>query len=152
MKEPEPQDFGITPEEYSLYAKNSALNGDPRRYILLVPMYVFVSFFVFIYLLSFGNWVKALWIAIAMTALSGIYVIIHIYTLVESAIVRFKKSRLLKRPVASQIKLYEEARAAYRKAHWEAERTQREAEKAKREAAKARQEAERARRRKLREH
>ena len=80
--------------------------------------------------------------------------------------VRYKKSRLLSRPIASQIKLYEEALVAYqskqeetKRARREDERVQEEAERIRREAERVRREAERplleaekARRKKLREY
>ncbi|MCE2405817.1 MAG: restriction endonuclease, partial [Dehalococcoidia bacterium] len=55
-------------------------------------------------------------------------------------------------PVASQIKLYKEAQAAYINTKWETARAQREAARARREAERAKREAESARRRKFQEH
>ena len=65
---------------------------------------------------------------------------------------KLERSRLLRGPIASQIKLYEEALAAYKVAKEEAERQQREAERARWEAEQRRREAERRRQRKLEQY
>ena len=100
--------------------------------------------------------------AIVLTIILGVPVAYAVHF----AIMRYKKSRLLAQPIASQIKSYEEALAAYQSKQEETERARREAERAQEEAERIRREAEgvrrvaerprleaeRARRRKLREY
>lgn len=146
-REPELQDFGVTPEEYALYNRKDSKHCSWRS-LVVVPSGAFILGFVVMYLARF-DWASALAFGIVMVALSGLYVIGCVWLLVDSAIVRLKRTRLLQSPVASQIKLYEESLAAYREVQWEAERARREAEKARRRAETERLEIERARRRKL---
>ena len=138
-KEPELRDFGITQEEYALYEGTQEPLG--LRYSLVAVLLIAVL----VGLLVGSRTTLGILIF-------GILPAIIVALLVESAIVRFKRSRLLKSPVASRIKLYEEARTAYEATREEAERTQREAERARREVERAQWEAESARRRKFLEH
>ena len=149
-KKPELQDFGIEPEEYALYNRKDSKHCSWRS-LAFVPSGAFIFGFVVMYLSRY-DWASALAFGIVMVALSGFYVIGCVWMLVDSAIVRLKRSRLLESPVPSQIKLYETAIATYTEEERETERQQREAERVRRAAEKARQEAERARRRKLIDH
>jgi HJR/Mrr/RecB family endonuclease len=131
-KEPELGDFGITPGEYDLYKYTGF---DSELAWLSAFLVGFSVFFSVAFVITRDVYAGIVW-GILSPLPSGIVAVS-----VRPAIVRFKRSRLLKSPVASHIKLYEEARAAYQeaeRARWEAERPQREAAKA--------------RRRKLREH
>ena len=150
-KEPELQDFGITPEEYALYTeKDQELPS--WQTILKTPVGVFLFFFVLMYLSRVGD-DDALMAAFGVGLFcTGLYAMWGIAVLVGTAVARSKKSRLLASPVASQIKLYEEACVAYREAQREAETARRAADRAQWEAERARQEAETARRRKLIDH
>ena len=152
-KEPELGDFGITPGEYDLYKYTGF---DSELAWLSAFLVGFSVFFSVAFVITRDVYAGIVW-GILSPLPSGIVAVS-----VRPAIVRFKRSRLLKSPVASHIKLYEEARAAYQeaeRAQREAEEAQRQAEGVRREAERARWEAERpqreaakARRRKLREH
>ena len=149
-KEPELQDFGITPKDYSLYIEKDK-EFPSWSTILFSPVGVFLFFFILIYLARVGDveFVGAIVFGLFFT---GLWALIGIVVLVDIAVTRFKKSRLFKSPVVSQIKLYEKARADYREMKWETERQQREAERARREAERQRQEAERQRQSKLEQY
>ena len=150
-KEPKLQDFGITPEEYTLYTEKDQ-EFPSWQTILFTPVGIFLFFFVLMYLSRVGDddaLVTAFSFGLLFTGLCAIW---GIAVLVGTAVARFKKSRLLASPVVTQIKLYEEAWAAYREEEWEAKRARQEAEKAQRESKRIRQEAERARRRELRDY
>ena len=151
MKEPELHDFGVTSEDYDLYYNK----GDEHFpsglsvffFLVVVPLFVFSIAFIIT-----KNWYVALWWGILGGPFLSVIAGGIVTGLVSPAIVRFKHSRLLKRPVASRIKLYEEALATYRAAKEEAERQQREAERARWEAEERRQEAERLRQRKFEQY
>ena len=176
MKKPELRDFGVTPEEYVLYVGKGDPPPWPSKLIAILSVAVSVGF---VLTLDTGLVVtkETLFLDdgfsvgdILPGAINGFFVgslilvlvlfVIGIpVNLIYWAIVRFKRSRLMASPVASRIKLYEEAEAAYQamqaeveRAQQEAERAQREAERRQREAERARHEAEMARRRKIREH
>ena len=147
-KEPQLENFGITPKDYDLYIGRST---DGLTGWIFLTLWLISSVVVFVItrdgeiVIGAAFWVLFLWGAVA----AG----------VSSAIVRFRRSRLLASPVGSQIKLYEEALAAYRSnqekaraAQLEYEQAQREAERAQQEAERARQQAERERLRKLSEY
>ena len=157
---PDPLDFGITPEEYGIYNGKLTTRYDTDqgwRAVLLIGFSVVVAVaFVITRNLTAGF----LW-----GIMSPIPTCITVW-LVRSAILRFKRARLLASPVGSQVKLYQEALAAYHEAQQEAERVRREAERAKEEAERLwrradrarweaerpQREAEKARHRKLAEH
>ena len=158
-KKPDPQDFGITPEEYALYRSNGTSSYlDPSCLTsLLIPLVTFLVIVSIVFIVT-----RDLGVALPWGIGGGIFLLwatIIVTQLVDSTIVRFKRSRLLASPVAAQIKLYEEAQTAYRviqeeteRARREAEQAQREAERVRREAERAQWKAERARRRKLSDH
>ena len=152
-KEPKLQDFGITPKEYDLYIYHwgRGPSGWSIAISFLGTSLVFSSIlFVMtrdVVMSIVGGFLVSLW------PIPGIVVWLGIAEhLVQPAIKRHKRSRLLQSPVASQIKLYEEARAAYGAVQYKAEQTKRETERVRREAERVQQEAELARKRKLRDY
>lgn len=160
-KKPEFSDFGITHEEYTLYAeKDSQGRTDPSGLSCLCALIVtFSAVFsaVFVITGDFGDSVA--WGIFGSILPPGVFVTGGFMMLFELVIVRirrlirrYKRSRLLTNPVVSRIKLYKEAQTAYLKVQREAERIQRETEVAKRTAERKRQEAERISRRKRYEH
>ena len=153
-KEPKLQDFGITPEEYALY-----IQRDTDHPLILIGFWLaavvgFVAVFVVTFVVT-----QDLWLAVKLgfgAAVLAAFVTLGILGLVQSAIVGYKRSRLQKSPVASQIELYNKARSDYpynkRKAQWEAMQAQWEERRAQERAEWARQNAERERLRKLRDY
>ena len=156
-REPELQDFGVTPEEYALYkgqwGKHPWEESVER---LWLPGSVVIAMVVACVTIQVNRDLGAVLVSGIVGFVVGGIVMVGPVTSAVEAIVRpmqnRKRSRLLESPVASQIKLYEKAMATYTEEKGEAERQQREAERVRRTAEKARQEAERARRRKLIEH
>ena len=163
-KQPEPQDFGITSEEYNLYYGLEDLSG---RLNLIVGSAVFLGLFVYLYFFVDSlNLGASLGYAFFLVFL----LFLPIIWLTKFVITRYHRYRLLKTNVASQIELYYEAWTAYETTREEAERAQRESEREaervrleterarreadrpRREAEKARLETERTKRRKLREY
>lgn len=145
-KKPELQDFGISPEEYAIYAGSN--RGGPSCLISLVALFVTLFGIVSVVLLVTGDMMAALGGAVIVSFFGWIVVggvTLGIARLVEMAILSFKKSQLMKGPVASRIQLYEEAKADYHLSVAEAEKTRQESEKARLAAEKARQESERVR-------
>ena len=150
-KEPELRDFGVTPEEYALYKGEGHLLSPERGD--LVPFIITLVVALVVFAITRNSTTAFLWGA------GSFFPGLLVTLLVEPVIVRLKRARLLRSPVAPMIKLYEEATTTYQVIQEEAERQQREAEKARQEAERtrraserARQKAERARRRKLIDH
>lgn len=150
-KRPDLSDFGVTPEEYALYAERGR-SGGPSCLVALLALVVVFSVASSIALVITRDWSVALWSGVIAIFLGSGLTVFGAATLIESAIVRFKRFRLLKSPVASQIKLYEEAEAAFRMAQEKTNRERWKTERARREAESAQREAERRMRRKLCEH
>ena len=161
-KKPELSDFGITPKQYALYKDKSAdAIGVPLFLVLLVFNIILFGAIVgfSVSVITNGGAIGAI-IAGAIASISfGPIVSALVLLLVDRFIRSHLRSRLLKKPVASRIKLYDEAEAAYQRTQREAETArraaemaQREAETARRAAERARQEAEEARQRKRYEH
>lgn len=154
-KEPELQDFGITPKEYDLY-----VGGSKAEYLgqILLILYVGIPAAAFFITLDVSAALGALFLLVLAFFPVGL-----VAFSINLAIVRFKRSQLVTSPVASRIKLYEESLAAYRETErvrleaervrwesiWEAERKRVEAEA---EAEMERRQAEVARLRKQREY
>ena len=154
-KKPELQDYGITPEQYATYFGRN--KGKSFFLIGLIVLMTVLSVVV-VFLSADSSSERDMRLVLDLLVLSVIlgWFLVGVASLVEPAVLRFKRSRILKNPVASRIKLYEEAMANYQAAQAEAEaervrqaeavRAQREAERARRaEAVRARQEVERAR-------
>ena len=160
---PEPQDFGITPEEYTIYSQKSNVDR-PSGSTFLIVLIVLASVVASIVFVVTKDWAPALGAAVLAfvavllppTFFIAAPVVLGTASLCETAIARIKRSRLLKSPVASRIKLYEKAETAYRvaqeeawKEYWGAERKRVEDERQRQEAERQRRKAERIRRRKL---
>ena len=136
------QDFGITSKDYALYRgrdDKASNQGCLSTLAVLLLVMLTVGF-----LYGGEAAVGIFWL--------GIIPAVFISVWVSIAIERFKRSRLLKSPVASQIKLYEKVRADYWQAKQQAEIQRREAERARREAERQRREAERQRQSKLEQY
>ena len=137
MKKPELQDFGVTAAQHTLY------QGHPTFGILCLA--IVIGFLVYIPL--------AFWLAISYGALGIVgaillawFVPFGIACLFGLPAVQFMMRRMVKDPVASRIKLYEEAEAAYQVAQEEAEKQRLEVASVRQEAERQRKEAEIARR------
>ena len=153
-KEPELQDFGITPEEYYLFA--GEYDWGDRGWLCFHLLLFSVPFFVVLLITrDVGSAIINGFIFFGFVLIPSVVLV----SLFKPIFVRFKRSRLLASPLSSQIKLYEEAQATYQEAEkvrlkaerirWEAVW---EAERARQEAELARQNAERERLRKLRDY
>lgn len=135
VKKPELQDFDVTADQYALY------QGHPTIGILFPA--IVIGFLVYIPL--------AVWLAVSFGALGIVGAIILIFfvpigiaCLVQWPVVQFIKRRMVKGPVASQIRLYKEAEDAYQAAQEEAEMQRLEVERVRQEAERRRKEAKRA--------
>ena len=137
-KKPEFQDFGITPKDYTFYRGSPWSDTEASNLGCLFTLVVLLLVVFAVGFLYGGE-------AATATFLLGIIPALFVFVLLYEAIFRFKKSRLLRGHIGSQIKLYEEALATYRVAKEEAERRQGEAERVRLEAERRRQEAERQR-------
>ena len=162
-QEPQLQDFGIEPEEYVLYI------GEWTRLYGSFPL-AFLGTVVAVGLIAGGiayvattDTGRAIWVGGGASALTFLTGGAGVPLLIIATTGRIKRSRLLKSPVASRIKLYQEARTAYATAQWQivkarkqAEMKRQEAERAQQEkrwaAEEARQSAEQARRRAIYDH
>lgn len=157
-KEPEIQDFGITPKDYALYTSKGAEDGYPGLVFLVFLVLAAVACWI-VFIVT-GDWGKSIAIIgmsvitppawVAWGALFGVSILISWLILTPAR--KLKRSRLQRSPIAFQIKLYEEALATYRVAKEEAERRRYEAEEARWAAYWRRQEAERQRQRKLEQY
>ena len=144
-KEPELQDFGITPEEYDIYnEKRGDISARTFASAYAICFVVVVS----VVFVAERDWGVAIWwgiiAAMPLNIITGLAIWAAL-VLGQLLIVRYKRFRLLRGPATSQIKLYEEAWVAWRL-------SQQEVERAKRETKRAQQEAERTRQRKLEEY
>ena len=112
-QEPKLEDFGITPEEYSLLAGKG--NERPPGLIGRVLIFAWVVVVAVIALLVFvvtGD-LDATVASGFGSALPASFLCVGVAWLVETTIVRFKRSRLLKSSIVSQVKLYQEAWEVY---------------------------------------
>ena len=151
-REPELQDFGITPEEYALH-KN---NGPPRHFHDVAWTTFGIPLVVVIVVSAATQDILEgiLWGIVGV--IPSFVVSVVVSGVAETFVWNRARDELLESPVASKIKLYEDAKAAHDTMREEAERMRQEEEKAQREAEKARRKVEtarlkveRARRRKL---
>ena len=123
-KEPDLQDFGITSEEYAIYKGYWHYRQD--RTVLFGVSVVVIGFVVALVALAVTQDLgTALGLGI-MTIFPGFIVVGGVVGYLIEAIGWFKRRLLLKSPIASRIKLYDEVLTAWR----EAEEAQREAERA----------------------
>ena len=158
IKEPELLDFGITPKDYALYTSKDDEDDIPG--LVFLVFFVLAAVACWVIFLVTGDVGKTMGIVVGSVFLPPAWIawaaLFWVSMLITSLILvptrKLKRSRLLKSPSASRIKLYEEALATYRAAKEEAERQQREAERARWEAEERRQEAERLRQRKLEQY
>ena len=105
MREPELRDFGITPEDYSVYTHNMEW-----EYTWLVWLLAFIMLLAVVASTGFVRYQKSGNHTHLGTirVLSRMFIASFVMWLVNSAVVRFKRSQ-----IAPRIKLYEEAREAY---------------------------------------
>ena len=153
-KKPEPSDFGVTPKEYRLYTGkgNNEESLGPIGISLFVVAVSAIVAVAFVGILNASDdWKLALWLGL-MCGLAAIFPPLGFVTMflvgivawiIESTITRYKRNRILESPVASRIKLYEQAEATYRAAQEEADRQLREAKRRKEETERQRRESER---------
>ena len=148
-EKPAPEDFGVKPEEYALYAGQDSTPYSDRAMMvgaIATPLIAALVMFVIT-----GNLGTAVGYGFLPGFLPGSLFGAVIISEIVIAIERHKWSRmrdeLLESPVGAKIELYEEAKAAYDAMREEAERVRQEEEKAQQEAEKERREAERVQRR-----
>ena len=147
MKEPQLQDFGIQDKEYAIY-KGESRPRHPRGDWIAFAIPLVVALVVSVATLDIVSGI--LWGIVSF--LPGIVVSVAVFEIVGAIKWNRAKAQLSASPVAPQIKLYEEAQAAYRMMREEADRVHLEAERERRATQRAHQEAERAGRRKLIDH
>lgn len=138
---PELQNYGITSEQYDLY--HGTRLKEPSLLASLVALTIIIPSVLWVVFTITGDWAWAIGSALilSISPLPGCLVTYSVAWLVESAIVGFKRFRLLRSTIASRIKLYEEAVSVYRISQEQAERAQQEVERHWQETETARQEA-----------
>ena len=151
-EKPDLQEFGVTAEEYNLYARNFN-DGEIGYSVALISLAIVVpptAWAVWIVSIA-GEWTGAGLIAFFSLVLG--FPIVGM--VIKAGTSRYKRIRLLKSPIVRHIKAYEEATVAYletqekdKRQRIEVERVQQEAERQRREAEKARLAALRAEQRK----
>ena len=127
-KEPEPQDFGITYEEYNRYYGLEELALIPP---LIVASAVFLALFAYLYFFVDS---QDLGTSFGTAIFPSLFLLLPIIGLAQFVTTRYYRYRLSKANLASQIELYHEAWTTYEATRKEAERAEREAERAEREA------------------
>ena len=143
-RKPELQDYGIKQQQYDVYYDKSNHYLSERDLLFIaIAVFATVLLVVFIVYSDFGK--AVLWAFLGL--IPGFGVVSIVGQEFKEKFWVFKRSRLLKSHVASQIKLYEEDCWIYLNAQEEHQK----AEEARQEAERAQQRAERARRRKLRD-
>ena len=151
-REPELQDFGVTPEEYALYRTN----GPSRHFHEGDRIAAWITFGIPLVVVIVVSVVTQDILEGILWGIVGVIPSFVVGVVVSGLGETFKRnrarSRLLESPVASQIKLYEKAISTYTEEERETERQQREAERIRRDAETARLKVERARRRKLEDY
>ena len=151
------QDFDVTPEQWDLYSGKGPDVGLSVVTGWLVGFLGYVAFVSAIAWISFGrNWDDPLGATISLAVLGLIPAmavggaVAGVSSLFQLTLVNLKKSRLLKSPVVSRIKQYEEAQATYNEAQSEASKAQQEADRQQQEAESQHRESERAKQAALR--
>ena len=142
-KKPELQDFGISPEEYALYTRrgNEELS---LRLVLLLLVVVPATAVSLGVVITRDAGTALMWGFLAV--FPGFLVTGYATIGIATFVVRLKRFRLSKSPIATAIKRYEQAEAEYQAIEAEAESARREAERVRQEAERARWKAEWARR------
>ena len=110
---PGPGDFGITPEEYALYAERKVSESTQRLIRLLTHVTFWVVF------ITLGTWAYLAlgWRDILFWAMIGSAAVGCIATLyIEEEVIRCQRRRLLARETGRRIRQYEEALRVYREA------------------------------------
>ncbi len=148
-EKPAPEDFGVKPEEYALYAgQGHPLYSDRASLVGAIATPLVVALVTFVIT---GNLERAVGNGFFPGFFPGSLFGAVVLSQIVIAIERYKWSRMrdevLESPVAAKIKLYEDAKAAYDAMREEAERVRQEEERVQQEAEKERREAERAQRR-----
>ena len=161
-KKPELQDFGITPEQYNLYKGRETDGVWLLAFALVVGWLVYISLAIWLTVRYEVYGVPVILGAVILACIVPFMIAFLVYGiawLIQWPAVQFKKHRMLKSPIVSRIKLYEEAETAYQVAQEEAERqrleteiVRQEAERQQREARRARQAALKAQRRKQQQY
>ncbi len=156
MEQPSPQDFGVTPEEYALYS-HGKIDEHSEKLIYLGVFGIAASIVFPTTFVVFREWWEdARWWILVPLLFIGLPIAVCLGASMAGLIIslakRAKRSRLLKTPVASQIRLYEEAYGYYLR-HWQqANQARQAAERAALEAEWAKQEVARVQRQKVHEH
>ena len=152
MKQPELDDFGVTPEEYEAYKlalhPRASNDRDPSGLVVFLSITIAFSVILSVSFLITGSWGSALgWtlLAFAVFSMIGWGLAAVISHLIQWIFLKFEKPHSLDGSVISRIKQYEEAQAAYNVAQSEALKAQQEANRHQQEAERQRREAERAR-------
>ena len=157
IERPNPRDFGVTQEQYDLYARGKL---DKRSSGLIVVCSRVVAFLAIVALFR-ESWVLSLEMLVPLFLAATVALVLGSLLAMptEAVVGQLRRYSLRETPVASEIKLYEEAEKKYYVALREARTAQREAEwawweaeQARRDAERARLEAERIQRMKAREH
>ena len=155
MKKPEPNDFGITAEEYADYHRvdTEGQLGDsmigPAAVVMGLVLGI-VVLFIPGYDEEGPNWSSGFGWLVAFSAGFGGFcasgaVLMILRSIFNAMIARSHKARMARSNIPNKIKLYQDAQNAHQIAIYEAERARHKAEK-------ARLEAEKVRRRRVRQH
>ena len=152
MKQPELEDFDVTPEEYEAYKlalhPRASNDRDPSGLVVILSITIAFSVILSVSFLISGSWGSALgWtlLAFAVFFIIGWGLAAVISHLLQWIFLKFEKPYSLDGSVISRIKQYEEAQATYNVAQSEALRAQQEADRQRQEAVRQQRENERAR-------
>ena len=147
IEKPNPRDFGVTQEQYDLYARGKLDKRSSGLIVVCSRVVAFLAIVLAIVALFRESWVLSLEMLVPLFLAATVALVLGslLAMSTEAIVVQLRRYRLRKMPVASQIKLYKEAEEKYYVALREARTAQLEAER-------AWWEAEQVRRRKIREY
>ena len=152
MEQPNPHDFGVTPEEYMLYARNELDERTLLSVTVLSSVSTITGILAVLFIITQDIVSAFLWgiVFCLPPAIAVPYIVyLSISKLIRLSVLRFKRFRLMKSPVIFRISQYEEAATAYQVVQQEANQAHQAAERAALEAEWAKQEVARVQRLKV---
>ena len=152
MEQPNPHDFGVTPEEYMLYARNELDERTLLSVTVLSSVSTITGILAVLFIITQDIVSAFLWgiIFCLPPAIAVPYIVfLSISRLIRVSVLRFKRFRLMKSPAIFRISQYEEAATAYQVVQQQANQARQAAERVALELEWAKQEAERVQRLKV---